>query len=221
MKSIFVSIVDVLGIFIPGFLLLLGIVLIPISSGHSQSYKMVWQLTPELVRANTTGLAVTIAIASYAVGFIIRLASIGLLNNLTKRWWAAKLTKQAETLSRILEECLNYPELCAALKDVYGSHSVGHVSGIAAYVNFAKRIVRNGNPVLLADAERLEAEMRFSAGLFIPFCVLAFNGLLSVRSGHFGWMLLVISLCSCSIILYTFPRRRIREVLHVYTMAIV
>jgi hypothetical protein len=221
MKSIFVSIVDVLGIFIPGFLLLLGIVLIPISAGHSQSYKMVWQLTPELVRTNATGLAVTVIIASYAVGFIIRLASMGLLQTLTKKWWAARLTKQAEALHPVFEECLNYPELCSALKDAYGSQSMGHITGYAAYFSFAKRIIRNGSPSLWAEAERIEAEMRFSAGLFIPFCALALNGLLSIRSGHFGWMLLVLSLCSCFIILYTFPRRRIREILHLYTMAIV
>lgn len=221
MKSLFVSIIDVMGIFIPGFLLLLGILLFPVAIGHASSYKSLWDATPEAIRINTTGIGIIVVIISYATGFLIRLGAIGVLHRLTKRWWAEKLTKQSEVLGPILEECLTYPELCTALKEVYGTASTGHVAGYSPYFNFAKRIVRNSSSPLWADAERLEAEIRFSAGLFVPMCVLAIDGALLIRSSPFGWMLTLFSVLSCYVILYTFPLRRIREVLHVYTMAII
>jgi len=222
MKSLVVSIVDVFGIFIPGFLLLLGIILFPVAIGYGESYKNLFQATPEVIRANTAGIGAVLVIISYATGFLVRLGSVGLLHLLTSKWWGAKLAKQGELLGPIFEECLNYPELCAALKEAYGSRSPGpHIHGYAPYFNFAKRIVRNGSTALWTDAERLEAELRFSTGLFVPLCVLAIDGLFFIRSAPFGPMLTVFSLLGCFVILYTFPRRRIREVQHIYTTAII
>jgi hypothetical protein len=221
MKSLVVSIVDVLGIFIPGSLLFVGIMLLPIALGYTDAYKAAWQATPEATRTNVAGLGVIVVIISYATGFVIRLCAINLLQRITKPWWVRTLSKKSEALNPVFEACLDYPELCTALKDVYVTASMGHITGYAPYFSFAKRIIRNGNTPLWSDAERLEAETRFSAGLFIPFCVLAINGLLLIRHQPFGWILTVTSLFGCLVILLTFPRRRIREVLHIYTMAIV
>jgi hypothetical protein len=220
-KSLVVSIVDVLGIFIPGFLLILGIILLPISLGHASSYKLAWQATPDALRTNLVGIGVLVAILAYAFGFVLRLCAISILQFLTKRWWASRLTKKAEVLNPILEECVNNQKLCEGLKDIYGNTSMGHVAGYAPYFNFAKRIIRNGNPQLWPDAERLEAELRFSAGLFIPFFVLMINGLFLIKHPPFGWILFVFATAGCIVLLITFPRRRIREILHVYIMAII
>jgi hypothetical protein len=221
MKSLVVSVVDVLGIFVPGFLLLIGILLLPVALGYSSLYKIAWQATPESMRTNLVGIGIIVVTLSYVMGFVIRMCAILILQELTKKWWGRMLTQKANALTPILESCLDYPDLCTALKESFGTSTMGHLTQYAPYFSFAKRIIRNANAALWADAERLEAELRFSAGLFIPFCLLSIDGLFLIGHQPFGWILLATSLIGGSITLVTFPRRRMREVLHVYTMAII
>src|SRR5262249_6732023 len=132
-----------------------------------------------------------------------------------------KLTKRAEALHPIIEECLNYPSLCVAIKEIENTSSNDAVGLYAPYFGLAKRIIRNSSPTLWPDAERLEAEIRFAAGLFIPLFLLSVNGLLLIRHLPFGPILFCVPLVGCIVIVYTFQFRRIREVIHIYIMAII
>src|SRR5690349_3604318 len=118
MKSIFVSIIDILGIFIPGFLLLLGVALFPFALGYSVQLDSICPKLGEVSRANTVAIGIILAIISYVFGFIIRLYSTTIIHFLTKRWWAEKLESRTQLLNDVIENCLKYPELCSALKKI-------------------------------------------------------------------------------------------------------
>jgi hypothetical protein len=223
MKGLIVSIVDVLGIFVPGFLLLIGILLFP---SVARELSKEWPTSALLlagVRDNFATLGILAAISSYVLGFIIRLSSISILQILTFPFWAEKLKKRVEkleeTLGAALKNDLGNDDVCKSLKAEACLRSRFEVARNAPYFAFAKRLIQNGNPSLWTGTERIEAELRFMAGIFLPLILLFLDG---VRiASNSGYALATVSGVGVLIILLSFPTRRIREVVYNYHMALI
>jgi hypothetical protein len=219
MKGLLVSIVDVLGIFVPGFLLLVGILLFPPLTYDLSKEWPTLTLLLEAIRVNFTVFAILSAISSYVLGFIIRLYSISALQLLTFPFWAKKLKSRSQGLEKALRSALNDHALCQTLEAEAAQRAKYEVANAAPYFLFAKRIIHHGNPSLWTGAERMEAELRFVAGIFVPLLVLFCDGMW-MRS-TFGYVLAVVSGLAAIVVLITFPTRRIREVIYDYQMALI
>lgn len=219
MKSIFVTIVDILGVFVPGLLLLIGLLLLPWIFNDLISQGVTWESFSKFIQANGVALAIIVAITAYVLGFLLRLWSVRLLEALTRFRWATKLKMRATIFHEALESAIGDPKLCEALNNMSASHGKSDLSSYAPYFHFAKRVVRSSNPASWAEAERMEAEIRFAAGLFIPFCILLFDGFFLRKP--LGYVISIISLVGAVVIWSRFPSRRIKEVLIDYLLAIV
>ena len=216
MKGLLISVVDVLGIFVPGFLLLMGILLFPPLANDLLREWPTWPIILEAIRDNIWILGSLSIIVSYVLGFVIRLCSIPILHTLTKRSWAKKLSLRATVLEPSIKIALNDEELCKAIE---ANAQAERISSLAPYFHFAKRIVRSGPSVLWAESERMEADIRFAAGIFVPLLVFVVDGLW-LRSLS-GFVLASISSIGAFIIILTFPSRRIREVVYNYYLALI
>ncbi len=219
MKGLIVSIVDVLGIFVPGFLLLIGIVIFPSVSSDLLKEWPTWTLLLGGIRDNFAILGVLAAISSYVLGFIIRLCSISILQILTFPFWAEQLKKRVEKLETTLGKALDNIDVSESLQEEVKLRSKFEVAHNAPYFAFAKRLIQNGNPALWTSTERMEAELRFMAGIFITLILLFVDGIRIASSS--GYVLAVISGIGLLIILLSFPTRRIREVVYDYHMALI
>lgn len=219
MKGLLISIVDVLGIFVPGFLLLTGIFFFPPLVNDLFDQWPTWTTLSEAIRVNFSTIGILFAISAYVLGFIIRQCSVFTLNLLTFPWWAKQLEKRVEGLEKTLETALNNESLCESLRAEARLRSKYEIAYIAPYFPFAKRLIQNGNPSLWAGAQRYEAELRFSAGIFIPLLIFTCDGLLLKSLA--GYILAMISGIGAFVVLATFPTRRIREVIYNYYMALI
>jgi hypothetical protein len=221
MKGLVVSIVDVLGIFVPGFLLLMGIVIYIYPSIANDLLKEwpTWTLLLGGIRDNFALFGVLAAISSYVLGFIIRLCSISILQILTFPFWAEKLKKRAEKLETVIGGALNNKDVCDSLEEEAKLRPKFEVAHNAPYFAFAKRLIQNGNPTLWTGTERMEAELRFMAGIFIPLILLFIDGIR--LASYSGYVLAAVSGIGVLIILQSFPKRRIREVIYNYHMALI
>jgi hypothetical protein len=215
-KGLLINIIDVLGIFVPGFLLLIGILLFPPLANDLLKEWPTFTILLEAIRNNIWIVASLSVIASYVLGFLIRLCSIRILHTLTKRSWAEKLRLRTTVIEPTIKSALNDEELCKAIE---ANAKAERISSLAPYFHFAKRIVRSGPPVLWAESERMEADIRFAAGIFVPLLVFIVDGLwLWSLSGS---VLAAISGVGAFVIIVTFPSRRIREVVYNYYLALI
>ncbi len=158
--------------------------------------------------------------AAYVFGFMLRLVSIRILNLLTLRSWKDRVRHEAAALAPALEAALNDPILTNALQQLpcENERDPGY---FAPYFHFAKRLIRR-NPELWTEAERLEAEVRFVAGLFIPFLVVLTDGIaLTFASVPEAWTLIILGFIGAVVVLLAFPERRSREVLYDQLLALV
>lgn len=221
MTGLFITMVDILGVFIPGVLLLAGVLLCPPVGSTMPSLAKTLSFVPDHLRSNAWVLGISAAATAYVLGFLLRLVSMRVLQHLTRRWWKDKLKQQAECLQQTFETALNRPYLCDALKTLSKKLGPTEPGTYAPYFHFAKRLVRSHLP-LYREVERLEAEIRFAAGLFIPFGLLFIDGIWMVAArSDAGWTVATISLIAAVIIFVTFPSRRIREVIYNYYLALV
>lgn len=219
MKGLIVSVVDVLGIFVPGFLLLMGILLNP--SVVNDILKE-WSNWPQLLKAvgeNLSVIGILVAIISYVFGFIIRLFSITIMQFLTFPLWAKKLKKRARNLEAALKVALKNEEVCKGLEEEAKLRSKIEVAHNAPYFVFSKRLIQNGNSTLWTGTERMEAELRFMSGIFIPLIMLSVDGIF--MSSNLGRLLSLVTGLGFLIILASFPSRRIKEVIYNYHMALI
>jgi hypothetical protein len=219
MNRLSVTVVDVLGLLIPGAILLLAIFLMPIPAEWALPLK-------DLLRSRTTlfsnqwvagGLCLAVA---YLFGFLIRLTSIPVMNRLTWQRWAPRLRREAEALERPLKSAIANDELFSALRDMAPSDEIDP-RHYAPYFPFAKRVIRT-KPELWAEAERLEAEARFTAGLLLPFAALALDGIAHgiLRHWHSGILLFVAGVAGGGVSFWTFPSRRINEITYGHLLAL-
>lgn len=219
MNRLSVTIVDILGVLVPGAVLLVGCLFIPpplapIPALTGLVGKPIQPLSNPWV-AGGLWLA-----AAYVSGFLLRLISIPLMNRVTKHWWVPKLKDEADTLDQILEEAIANPKLSTSLKELSKLYGERDPCRYAPFFHFAKRLVRK-HPDMWAEAERLEAEIRFAAGLFLPFLLLLIDGLL-LRPTHksSAWVLVIIGALGAGLVLFAFPSKRVKEVLYNHFLAL-
>lgn len=220
MNRVAITIVDVMAFLIPGVVLLFGLVLIPVPDDWMAPLRdVLWARVPLLTNSWVAGGCWVMA--AYLLGFLLRLASIDLISSITLRRWKDRVRRGSNTLSAAIEETINDPKLVDALKtiaDAAPDHAVGKW---APYFQFAKRLVRT-RPELWVEAERLEAEVRLMAGLFIPFVILAIAGGLRMPLHFRSAILLVGAGAIGALIVYRrFPERRVKETVYVQLLALV
>ncbi|HEU0300181.1 MAG TPA: hypothetical protein VFR37_12020 [Longimicrobium sp.] len=221
MKGLLVTIVDVFGILVPGSLILCALLAFPPVAEELLDGSAEWASGLKLVDPVIT---YTIgAILACAIGFINRLWAVRLCQFLTSRVWVHKLEARARNLNSSIARYLKDDDLEGDLCKVAESLEPLEVGRHATYFHYAKRLVRGSSPALWAEAERLEAEIRFTAGLLLPFTLLTIDGIYaaistaSLLAGGFA----LVAFAGAAAALSAFPSRRLREVLYVYLMAII
>jgi len=219
MNRLTVTIVDVLGFLVPGLALLFGFVLVPVPPEWLRPVnETLLQRMPLLGNPWVAG-GCWLAIA-YVLGFLIRLTSISALNLLTWRRSSARLERDAAALDGPLTSALNDAALSEGLKTLANACNERDPGRRAPYFHFAKRLVRT-SARLWTEAERLEAEMRFAAGLFLPLLVLSVDGVLIGFSTPAGWLISIICGTGAALILVAFPSRHAKEILYDQFLALV
>lgn len=219
MNRVTVTIVDFMAFLVPGAVLLVGLVLAPLPD------RWLLPLSSDLMRRvplldNPWAAGGCWIVVAYLLGFLLRLVSIDLINMLTWRWWGERLKREVARFAEPFRTALGDDVLAAALtKAESDSHKLG-VTTCAPYFHFAKRIVRT-RPELWVEAERLEAEVRLAAGLLIPFVVLAVDGVFRLCHPAAGIILLIVGVSGATIVLTTFPERRVKEVVYDHLLALV
>lgn len=225
MKGILVTIVDVLGVFVPGFLLFIGILIFPPLVNDLFKEWPTWSVLLEVIRNNILVISTLTAVISYGLGFLLRLCSVRIMQLITWPFWTAKLEGRAKVLEVAVEAALKDKDkdICQSIREESKLHRGYELAYQAPYFHFAKRIIRGGNPGLWAEAERLEAELRFAAGIFIPLVLFAVDGFWIWRAFHsfLGILIGVIASIGILIVYTTFPSRRIREVVYDYYLALI
>ena len=220
MQRVSVTIVDFMAVLVPGVMFLFAILLAP--------WPDVW-LTPlnESLRRipllnNDWAAAVCWAIAAYVLGFLLRLTSIEIMNRLTARRWVSRVSSQIRQLEPSMKAAINDDTLVAALQEISAGRDRHGVGSCAPYFHYAKRIIRT-EPELWVEAERLEAEVRLAAGLFVPFCALGIDGFARyLMSGGVSPLLLIALGSVGAVTIYmSFPERRIKEVLYDHLLALI
>jgi hypothetical protein len=141
------------------------------------------------------------------------------MNYLTWWKWGPTLSDDSQALDQAFDEALHNPTLSAGLRKLAKRCGKRDPGQYAPFFHFAKRIVR-GSPDYWNEAERLEAEVRFAAGLFIPFVVFAIDGIARKFDTPAAWLLLTAGVIGASTILLTFPSRRTKEVLYNQLLAL-
>lgn len=230
MKGIFVTIVDILGVFVPGFLLLIGILLFPplfldsfIQININNTENKTTILCREFQNNTIIITSIIVIIFSYVLGFIIRLFSVRFMQFVTRFFWEDKLKERTEVMTKQVKKSLKNPQLCKTIEAEAKLHSNYELSEQAPYFHFAKRLIRSKNPNLWLEAERLEADVRFSAGIFIPLVLLIVDGVwFAIKyNNKAGVILTIFTFLIALIVLVTFPGRRIKEVVYGYYLALI
>jgi hypothetical protein len=219
MPTFLVTVVDLLGVFVPGFVMLVAMLLVPSALGV---HPRLVEVLPDPVGSNVWILGGTYAIAAYILGFLVRLVSIRIMNVLTLGRWADQIKAEAEALEPALTAAFANKQLTESLKKLAEDLNKYDPGRYAPYFHYAKRVVRR-EPAMWAEAERLEAEVRFAAGLFLPLVLLMLDGvLLSLwRQQTAGWWLFAAAGTGVVAVRWTFPSRRSREVLYDQFLALV
>jgi hypothetical protein len=218
MNRLSVTIVDILGVLVPGAVLLLGCFFVPPPLAPIPALTGMVDKSIQLLSNPWVVGGVWLATA-YVLGFLLRLVSIPFMNILTKHRWAPRLKLEADTLEQVFEEAIANLKLSTSLKELsklYGERDPGRY---APYFHFAKRLVRK-HPDMWTEAERLEAEIRFAAGLFLPFLLLLIDGIALRPTRPPAWVLIVIGALGAGIVIFAFPSRRVKEVLYNYFLAL-
>lgn len=220
MNRVSVTIVDFMAFLVPGVVLLFGLVLVPIPDAWIAPLNdSVLQRMPLL--NNPWAAGGCWILSAYVLGFLLRLISIELMNLLTSHRWVSRVRSQASELSEALEAAIGDPKLTTAIKAVSGLGDGRGVSSCAPYFHFVKRIIRT-RPELWVEAERLEAEVRLVAGLFLPFVVIAVDGVLRIPQGIApAAVLLITGGAGATVVFRTFPDRRVKEVLYDQLLALI
>lgn len=215
MNRLSVTVVDILGVLVPGAVLLAGCFFLPPSLAPVPALTILIG-KPIPIFANPWVAGGIWLVTAYVLGFLLRLVSIPLMNRVTNRAWSGRLKKEIGALNGIFEAAIANKNLSTSLKDLaelHGSNDPGHY---APYFHFAKRLVRQ-YPDMWVEAERLEAEVRFVAGLFIPFLLLLADGLLLRPT---AWVLVLIGAGGAVVLASCFPSRRIKEVVYNHYLAL-
>ena len=217
MRRLTVSIIDVLGVFVPGFLLLSGFGLLAVAFDPHLLEKL--RATSETVKL--PAIWVIVGLLAYVLGFLLRLVSIRLLQALTGSRWRRMVSDYSASVGGELRASLADKQLVEALEESTAMLGETHLYRIAPLFPYAKRLVRPYDS-LREEAERLEAEVRFTAGLFPPLVLLAIaSGSLAYRLS-LTWLLpATIALAFSVVVFLAFPDRRVKEVLYVYYLALV
>jgi hypothetical protein len=211
MPTFIVTIVDLLGVFIPGFVMLVAMLLVPSALGI---HLRLVEVLPDPIGSNVWILGGTYAIAAYILGFLVRLVSIHIMNVLTLSRWADRIKTEAAALEPALTAAFANKQLTESLKTLAERLDKYDPGRYAPYFHYAKRVVRR-EPAMWAETERLEAEVRFAAGLFLPLVLLVLDGiLLSLWRQTAGWWLFSAAGTGVIIVLRAFPSRRSHEVLY-------
>jgi hypothetical protein len=222
MNRLSVTVIDVLGLLVPGFVFVIGIALTPIPSAWLEPLsKALHDRLPLLTNPWVAGGS-WLAIA-YVLGFLMRLTSITIMNRLTVHRWKPRLEREAAAVDELFAELIANSRLTESLKRLASLCSERDPARYAPYFHFAKRLIRTNND-LWAEAERLEAEVRFSAGLFFPFVVLALDGVLGFFLGFSrpaASILILVGVAGVVIIIQSFPSRRAKEFLYDQFLALV
>jgi hypothetical protein len=221
MNRVSVTIVDFMAVLVPGIVTLFGLVLLPIPDSLLKPLNSSLLIRIPLLD-NPWAAGGSWLMSAYVLGFLLRLTSIDLMNLMTSYRWISRVQGHSEKLSGAIEEAIGDAKLAGALKAIAGTAADDRgVSKCAPYFQFAKRVLRT-RPELWVEAERLEAEVRLAAGLFVPFFVLATVGAVRMVLRDFGAVILVIiGAIGATIVYRTFPERRSKEVLYVQLLALI
>jgi hypothetical protein len=220
MNRVSVTIVDFMAFLVPGVVLLFALVLIPLRDPWlAPLNESLLKRIPLL--SNPWAAGGCWILSAYVLGFLLRLISIELMNLLTAHRWVDRVKGQSTHLSGAIEDAIDNQKLVAALKNIPGLGDGRGVSKCAPYFHFAKRIIRT-RPELWVEAERLEAEVRLAAGLFVPFLVLAVDGVLRIPNGVAAALVLLFTgVAGAAIVFFAFPDRRVKEVLYDQLLALI
>ncbi len=142
---------------------------------------------------------------------------------LTARWWKERLRKRSEKLKGILKDAVDDPKRFEKLELWSTFLGKSDASHCAPFFHYTKRVARAGDATLREDSERIEAELRFISGLFLPLLLFAVEGCLIATSAHnplLGWTLVLVCVVGIVFVFWAFPERRIREVEINYMLAI-
>lgn len=238
MRDFFVTIVDLLGVLLPGLVLLAALCVCPpifddiamIASKFSGSALKapVGKESSERNSDSQPGalpVICVIVLVSYVLGFVVRLVAIRIVNRLTGKRWRDRLAESIRELHKVLASLLRPPELEASiLAEVANRADDRGISRPAPLFHYAKRLVRAANPELWAEAERTEAEIRLAAGLLLPALLFAIDGVwwwwLGRGTSTTSSVLVFGSLLVFVATLTSVKERRIREIVFVHYMAI-
>jgi hypothetical protein len=220
MNRVSVTIVDFMAFLIPGVVFLFGLVLVPIPDDWISPLNVALSARVPLL-SNPWVAGGCWILSAYLLGFLLRLTSIDLISLMTSHRWINRVQQHSQNLSAAIEEAICNQKLVEALKAIADMAAEHGVSKCAPYFQFAKRVVRT-RPELWVEAERLEAEIRLVAGLFVPFVVLAIAGglrmLLDVRG---ALVLVAVGVIGAAIVYRRFPDRRIKEALYDQLLALI
>jgi hypothetical protein len=221
MKGLLVTIVDVFGIFIPGALLAIALLAFPPVTAELIRGDGIWltglRRVDPLV-AGTGGF-----IVACALGFVNRLWAVKLCSRLTSRLWSDKLRARTADLDPMIARYFGDRELGIDLGKLAGTLSKNETGRYAPYFHYAKRLIRANSSALWSATERLEAEIRFTAGLLVPFAALAFDGLYAAvfQPAFLSVGVSLLAGVGAVAAVRAFPSRKVREVQYVYLMAII
>ena len=224
MKGFFITIVDVLGILIPGLLLITGLCLIPPVGNILPILKELLGQQTETISTLTAGSVVLVL--SYIAGFMLRLSSVRLMQEITLRKclfiksWPALLEVRMRPLLTVMTDAIGDPQLCNALEEVSKTVGPRDPAHYTPHVQYAKRIAKAHSPVLRTEVERIEAEMRFLCGLLVPLLLWAVVGMAFIH-GYLAVVVTAASLAGALLVSVAFPSRRVREVEYNYYLAII
>lgn len=167
MNRLAVTVVDILGVLIPGAVLLGGCLLVPAPVAPIPALMALIQGPIQLLSNPWVMGGIWLATA-YVLGFLIRLISIRIMSMITLRAWSGKLEREAKALEEVFDAAIANQALSGSLKALAKGYEKSNPGHYAPYFHFAKRLIRQ-YPDMWAEAERNEAEIRFVAGLFLPF----------------------------------------------------
>jgi hypothetical protein len=219
MQRMSVTIVDFMAVLVPGVTLLFAVLLAPWPDAWLMPLNESLRRVPLL--SNEWAAAACWALAAYVLGFLLRLISIELMNRLTARRWVGSVKLQMTELGPSMVAAINDDTLVVALQKIAAARDRHGVGSCAPYFHYAKRIIRT-QPELWVEAERLEAEVRLAAGLFVPFCAFIADGVARyLVLGVSPLLLIALGTIGAATIFVSFPERRIKEVFYDYLLALV
>lgn len=217
-KSLAITIVDVIGVFFPGLLFVTAVAIL-LGTGSPAAGFVPLDIAARLPQwLQISGLIVVV----YVLGFLMRLGSLRALQRLTSPFWEPPLTRAAGRLEQTMRACIGDSGLSEALVEMGRRREYrSDVAASAPFFHFAKRIVRLRAPRLWPEAQRLEAEIRFAAGLLVPLLLFAIDAAVVPGPLLFRLLVLGVSLGGIAVIVTTFPSKRIREVINIHFLAII